>query len=86
MLDLDIHRLGKCFVSHEAVDLFRIEVVDLAIQDCLPRSIKQSVQALTGDLQPEVLSVRAFWQVDQPRRHDQIASRQVLDPSSPLLP
>ena len=43
MLNLDIHRPGECFVSHEAVELFRIEVSDLVIQDCLPGFIQQSI-------------------------------------------
>ena len=86
MLNLDIQWFGEYFVSHEAVDLFRIEVIDLAIQNCFPCSIQQSIYTLTDNLQPEVLSSHAFWQIDQSRHHDQIASGQMPNPLSPILP
>jgi hypothetical protein len=60
ILNPDVHWLGERFVSHEAVDLCRVEVVDLATQYCLPCSIKQLVQALTDGLQSEFLSVIVF--------------------------
>jgi hypothetical protein len=54
LLDLDVQWLGENFISHE-VDLFRIKVVDLPIQNCLLRSVQQPTQTLADGRQPEIV-------------------------------
>lgn len=73
-LNPDVQWLRGNFVSHEAVDLFRIKVIDLAVQNRLPRSVQQSIQAFTYGLQPEIIISMIFLQLNQSSHNDQVVS------------